>query len=283
MRSAVVCLVVCGLALGLNAGPAAAQTPGASYDEIIKRGWISFGVYEDFPPYSWTEGDTHRGTDVELGRLIAEALGVEARFRSVGADENVDDDLRNHVWKGPLIGGGVVNVMLHIPYDRELAIRNELVVLTGLYMTESVAIAYRKAAYPDGAPTPGYFRFHTVGVENDSLADFYLSSLAGGQLIPNMRRFTTPSAAMAALRSGEVSAVMGARAQLEHGVTDGLAVHQPPLPGLAIGQWLVGIAVRHTYRQLSYAVDGAIQAAVEDGRLAAIFERYGLTWRAPSW
>ena len=60
------------------------------------------------------------------------------------------------------------------------------------------AIAYRRQAYPDGAPTPGYFRFHTVGVENDSIADFYLSSLAGGQLIPNMRRFTTPSAAMAA-------------------------------------------------------------------------------------
>jgi len=52
---------------------------------------------------------------------------------------------------------------------------------------------------------------------------------------------------------------------------------------LAIGQWLVGIAVRHSYRQLGYAVDGAIQAAVEDGRLAAIFESYGLTWQAPSW
>jgi ABC-type amino acid transport substrate-binding protein len=281
MRLAVLRLLVCGL--GLAPGPGAAQTPGASYDQIIERGWISFGVYEDFAPYSWSEGDAHRGTDVELGRLIAEALGVEARFRAIGADENVDDDLRNHVWKGPLIGGDVVNVMLHVPYDRELAIRNELVVLTGLYMTENIAIAYRKDAYTDGAPTPGYFRFHTVGVENDSLADFYLSSLAGGQLIPNIRRYTTPSEAMSALRSGEISAVMGARAQLEHGLAEGLAVHQPPLPGLAIGKWLVGVAVRHTYRQLGYAVDGAIQAAVEDGRLAAIFQNYGLTWQAPSW
>lgn len=283
MRLAVIGLLVCAVGLGLAPGPVVAQTPGASYDEIIERGWISFGVYEDFAPYSWTEGGTHRGTDVDLGRLIAEALGVAARFRAVGADENVDDDLRNHVWKGPLIGGDVVNVMLHVPYDRELAIRNELVVLTGLYMTENIAIAYRRQAYPDGAPTPGYFRFDTVGVENDSVADFYLSSLAGGQLIPNMRRFRTPSTAMTALRSGEVSAVMGARAQLEHGLAEGLAVHQPPLPGLAIGQWLVGIAVRHSYRQLGYAVDGAIQAAVEDGRLAAIFESYGLTWQAPSW
>lgn len=115
------------------------------------------------------------------------------------------------------------------------------------------------------------------------MPNFYLSSLARGQLIPNMRRYPTPSAAMAALRSGEVSAVMGARAQLEHGLAEGLALHQPPLPGLAIGQWTVGIAVRHSYRQLGYAVDEAIQAAVEDGRLAAIFERYGLTWQAPRW
>ncbi len=282
-RRAVICLLACGLGLGSAPSPGAAQTPGASHDQIIARGWISFGVYEDFPPYSWSENGAVFGTDVELGRLIAEALGVEARFRAVGADETVDDDLRNHVWKGPLIGGDVVNVLLHVPYNRELAIRNEMVALTGLYMTETVAIAYREEAYPDGGPTPAYFRFDTVGVENDSLADFYLSSLAGGQLIPNMRRFATPAAAMAALRSGELSAVVGARAQLEHGLAEGLALHQPPLPGLAIGRWTVGVAVRHTYRQLGYAVDGAIQAAVEDGRLAAIFERYGLTWQAPSW
>ncbi len=280
-RSAVLCLLICAAALAPRAG--AAQTPGASYDRIVERGWISFGVYRDFPPYSWEEGDAFRGTDVELGRLIAEALGVEARFRAMGADETVDDDLRNYVWKGPLVGGGVVNVMLHVPYDRELAIRNNLVVLTGLYMTETIAIAYRREAYPDGAPTPAYFRFDTVGVENDSVADFYLSSLARGQLISNMRRYPTPAAAMAALRSGEVSAVMGARTQLEHGLAEGLALHQPPLPGLAVGRWTVGIAVRHTYRQLGYAVDAAIQAAVEDGRLAAIFESHGLAWQAPSW
>ena len=61
----------------------------------------------------------------------------------MGADENVDDDLRNYVWKGPLIGGGVTNVMLHVPYNRELDIRNELIVLTGQYMNEVLGIAYR--------------------------------------------------------------------------------------------------------------------------------------------
>lgn len=256
-------------------------TPGADYDTIIERGWIEFGIYEDFPPYSFEKDGEPAGVDIELARLIAENLGVEPRFRFVAAGETVDADLRFQVWKGPLVGEEVVNVMMHIPYNRELDIRNELVVLTGKYMLETTAIAYSEAKYPDSKPVPAYFRFDLVGVENDSLADFYLSSLANGQVRGNVRRFPTPDAAMAALREGEVPAVMGSLAQLEHGVGDGIAVHQPPLPGLSLGKWTIGVGIRHNYRQLGYAVDDAISAAIGDGRLEAIFEKQGLTYQPP--
>ena len=88
---------------------------------------------------------------------------------------------------------------------------------------------------------------------------------------------------MAGLAAGEVKAVMGARAQLEHGLTEGLALHAPPLPGLAMATWTVGVAVRQSYRQLAYAVDDAIRAAVEDGRVAAIFAEFGLSYAPPRW
>ena len=116
-----------------------------------------------------------------------------------------------------------------------------------------------------------------------SIADFYLSGLSGGQLLANIRRYPTPEAAMAGLAAREVKAVMGARAQLEHGLTDGVAVHAPPLPGLAVGTWTVGVAVGQGFRQLAYAVDDAIQAAVEDGRMAAVFGAFGLSYIPPSW
>lgn len=258
-------------------------TPGADLDTIRERGWIEFAVYDDFRPYSWLEDGEPRGTDIELGRIIAEALGVEARFRLVIASETVDDDLRNYVWKGPLVAerGDVVNVMLHVPWDRELDIRNEQVVLGGKYMVETVAIAFRRAEYPDGGPVPAYFRFDTVGVENDSIADFYLSGVANGQLLGNMRRFPTVDAAMAALRAGEVKAVMGPLSQLQAGLDESLDLHQPPLPGLSRGTWTLGVAFRHNYRSLGYAVDDAIGAAIADGRLAAAFARYGIAFRAP--
>ncbi len=255
--------------------------PGQDLDEIIERGWIAFGVYEDFAPYSYLADGEPAGVDVDLAKLIAEELGVEPRFQMVAAGESVDADLRFHVWKGPLVDGEVVNVLMHVPYNRELDIRNEQIVLTGQYMRESTAIAYSRAAYPEDKPVPAYFRYDTVGVENDSLADFYLSSIAGGQIIPNMRRYPSPADAMKALGAGEVKAVVGSLGQLEAGISENVAVHQPAMPGLSIGTWTLGVAIRHNYRALGYSVDDAIRAAIDDGRLEAIFEKHGLTYQPP--
>ncbi|SMX32778.1 substrate-binding periplasmic protein [Maliponia aquimaris] len=254
---------------------------GQELDVIIERGWIEFAVYEDYPPYSFEEGGQPRGVDIEVGRLIAEDLGVEPRFKFVAAGENLDADLRNTIWQGPVVGGAVSNVMLRVPYDSNFTCRVEQVVFTGQYAKESIAIAYRKDAYPEDKPVPAYFRFDTVAVENDSIADFYLTSLAGGQLNANIRRFPTMQQAMAALAAGEVKAAMGPRAQLDFGLTPDLEVHQPPLPGFSVGSWTVGVGVHFAYRPLGYAVDDAIAAALADGRIAAIFADYGLSFAPP--
>ena len=167
---AVLFAVVIGLALS---GPAQArckdhkpgQKPqntardvvGHDLDTIRSRGWIEFAVYEDFAPYSYKKAGKPAGVDIEIGRLIAAELGVEPRFYFVTAGENLDADLRNFVWKGPIVSGRVANVMLHVPYDSEYACRIEQVVFTGQYASESIAIAYRKDAYPDEPPVPAYF------------------------------------------------------------------------------------------------------------------------------
>lgn len=258
---------------------------GADYDTIVDRGWMDFALYEDFPPFSYREDGKPAGVDVEIAQVIAEYIGVDARIRLVPASENVDGDLRNHVWKGPIVGGRVANVMMHVPYSEGLVCRNEQVVLTGQYYNEKIAIAWAKNAYDD-APSPAYFRYDPVGVENDSLADFYLSSAFGGQTREQVRRYTTYAKAMAALRAGEIGAVMGPITQLQGGMKgaeDELAVSDGPLPGLALGEWTLGVAVRHTYRQLAYTVDDAIRAALEDGTIEAIFAKHGLTHRKPDW
>ncbi|ABV94395.1 hypothetical protein Dshi_2662 [Dinoroseobacter shibae DFL 12 = DSM 16493] len=254
---------------------------GQDLDTIQERGFVTIAVYEDFPPYSWKEGNTPRGIDIEIGKLIAEDIGVEPRFNFVAAGETLDADLRNNVWRGPIIGGAVSNIMMRVPYDSAFTCRVEQVVFTGQYYKESIAIAYDKASYPEEKPVPAYFRFDTVAVENDSIADFYLSSMAGGQLLNNIRRFTTMEEAMAALDAGEVKAAMGPLAQLEHGATERIGVHQPPLPGFARGEWTIGLGINFAYRPLAYWVDDAVRYALEDGRIEQIFADYGLQFRPP--
>ena len=288
------------LAVG-SVSPAAAQDPCADYvpqpkpqnagrdivgqdiDQILERGFMTFALYEDFPPYSWEEGGQPKGVDVEIAALIADYVGVEPRYSFVAAGENLDADLRNNVWKGGIVSGAVSNVMMRVPYDSAFACRVEQVVFTGQYAQEVIAIAYDAAAYPDENPVAAYFGLDTVAVENDSLSDFYLSNFAGGQLNAGIRRFPTLAEGMAALDAGEVMAAMGPRAQLEYGAGDGVGVHEPPLAGLARGRWTLGVAIHFAYRPLAYTVDDAILQALESGRIAEIYGRYGLTHTAPDY
>lgn len=256
---------------------------GQELDVIQERGYLTVAVFEDFPPYSWEEGGEPRGIDVDIARLIAEDLGVEARIRLVDAGETLEADLRNHLWQGPVAGGTVSNVMMRVPYDSSFACRVEQVVFTGQYAAEEVAIAYDLSEYPDDPPTPPYFRFDTVAVENDSISDFYLGAFPGGQLREQVRRFPTMAEGMAALNAGEVRAAMGPRAQLEHHADpEATGVHVPPLPGFAVGRWELGVGVHFAYRPLAYAVDDAVWAALDDGRIAAIHAAYGVTHLPPN-
>ncbi|WP_370458535.1 substrate-binding periplasmic protein [Aliiroseovarius sp. PrR006] len=257
---------------------------GQDFDTILERGFLTFAVYDDFAPFSWEEGGKPKGIDIEIARIIAEDIGVEARFNFVTADENVDADLRNQVWKGPLIGGRVSNIMMHVPYSKDLQCRNELVVLNGQYFNETLATAYRIDVFPDDAPTTPYYRFHKVGVENHTISDFYLSNFNGGMLLPNIRHYPEHEDAFAAMEAGEVDAVMGVKSILEHlDQSDAIAVATPPLVNFALDTWTLGIAVRHNFRELSYAADYAIADALADGRIAAIFEKYGVSHAAPEY
>jgi ABC-type amino acid transport substrate-binding protein len=264
---------------------------GATLDEIVDRGWIEIAVYENFPPYSWEEAGAPKGVDVEVGRIIAESLGVEPRFRFVQAGETLEADLLNYVWKGAAVGGRVSNLMMRVPYNSDFTCRVEQAVFTGQYAGERIAIAYRIDAYPDAvqeadedgrhpdAPVPSFFVYDPVGVENDSISDFYLTSTFGASA--KISRFKTVAEAMAGLKAGETWAVMGPLSQLEAGAGEGIAVHAPLLPGFQLSRWTLGVAVHQSHRDLGYAVDDAVAAALADGRIAAIYSSYGLAFTLP--
>ena len=254
------------------------QDVGRSLDRITEEGWIEVALYEDFPPWSFMGPDGPEGIDVDLARLIGDELGVETRLRLVQAGETLDQDMLNYVYRGAAVDGRVSNVFMHAPYDVDLSCRMDQVVFTGIYAEESLAIAYSLAEYPDKGPVPAYFRYDRVGVENDSISDFYLTGLVGAAG-DKVRRYPSTSAAVEALAAGEVMAVMAPITELEGLAGDGIGIHSPPLLGLERASWTIGVAVSTQHRPLGYEVDAIIGRAVEDGRLAAIYARHGATYR----
>lgn len=264
-----------------------------SYEDIIKSGYIEVAVYRDFPPYSYLQDGQAAGIDIELGKLIAKKLGVEPRWFWVTADENLEDDLRNAIWKGHVLDveKKKADIMLRVPYDREFAYgmdgyglpRNELVHMFGPYHQESWAIARDRAKTRD-IRNLAIFQYQQIAVEIDSLPDTYLSATFAGRLQKNIVHFRTLDESVEAFKQGEVAAVAGIRTRLLWALADTEKpdVTSDGLEMLARKQWDIGIAVKQDYRELANEIDMAIEAWVKDGTLRSLFESYHGEYVAPS-
>ncbi|MGB0682249.1 MAG: transporter substrate-binding domain-containing protein [Magnetovibrionaceae bacterium] len=256
-----------------------------TFDEIQDRGSIGIAVYRDFPPFSYRESKHGpvKGIDVEIARLIAEGLEVELEIYELTADETVDDDLRNAIWKGHYLGSRIASVMMHVPYDREMDHRNEFVVLLGPYYNEDVVLASDPEKVGKNA-TLAPFRFEPIAVELDSIADHYLSGAFGGAIRPNVKHYRYFEQAAEAALKGETAGLMGPRSQVERGIqpkAEAFDVNKVPMPGMMKSEWLVGVAVSHKTRQLGYAVGDILSQRVKDGSIKDIFEAHGLTYIPP--
>ena len=256
------------------------------FDDVVESGTITIFVYSDYAPYSWGEGDDAQGIDVEIARAIGESLGVKTELLIRGADENLDDDLRINVWKGDLINRKAADVMLHVPVDREVDIRNEFAVITAPYFQEEMALVVDSDKLP-AVDTFGWFVSNPIAVELDTAGDFFLSNAFRGQLHPSIRRGRTFDIAARSFIEGEVPALMASRAQTEwvatqaaeHGITG--EVLQPPMPGIVRTGWPIGIAIKHDSRDLGYAVGDVLTEMIDSGRMQELFASYGVQWLPP--
>jgi polar amino acid transport system substrate-binding protein len=200
------------------------------------------------------------------------------------AGENVEADLRANLWRGPLSGGEIVDVMMHVPAAREFNLRDEFVFVIGRYYSEHVVLGLDPEQVGKNE-TLALFTSHPIGVELDTLPDLYLSSpqTAEGLIAPNVRRYRSFDAAIEGLKSREVAALMGPRAQVELAAEKAgrpISIARPPMPGLGVGAWDLGIGVRADSRDLGYAFADTLTALRKSGELAKIFARYGLSHHA---
>ncbi|MDO9381310.1 MAG: ABC transporter substrate-binding protein [Hyphomicrobiaceae bacterium] len=253
-------------------------------DEVVASKTLRVVVYRDNPPFSWMEGDQPRGIDVDIGKALARHLGVEPEIVARMTAEDVDDDLRFNIWKGPYSEGGVGDVMLHVPVDRDLMARNNLAVISNAYFMESVALAID----PDRQAAPTSFDAFTeakIGVQFSTVEDYFLLRFGNGKLISNIAHHTKLEKGIDAFLKKDTVAILGVRSDIEGMLNRKGAKARfvdVPMPGLARKNWLIGTAVKDDSRDLGYAIGAAFEKMRTSGDLQNIFSSYGVTYVSPA-
>ncbi|MFD1106347.1 substrate-binding periplasmic protein [Sphingobium olei] len=253
----------------------------APLGKVRELGVLRVAVYKDNRPWSWRKDGKLAGIDVDIARALAKALGVRADLAELVADESADDDLRNGVWKGGLLGFQPADIMLHVPFDRTFAARNDQVAIVAPYYRESFQFAAAKGALDVNAP-PTQYRGRRLAVEIDSIPDFYLIGAFGGLLAKDVIHFPGGTEAAMAVAEGKADAVLASRAQIEAVLHDSGATNIVrrigPLPAFASPGWDIGMAVKENSRNLGDAVETILAEMTTSGALNAIFEAHGVTY-----
>ncbi|MFO1046973.1 MAG: hypothetical protein U1E52_03625 [Geminicoccaceae bacterium] len=198
------------------------------------------------------------------------------------AGDSVDDDLRNQVWRGNLVDHSAANLLLHVPYRRELETQAELAVLpcspTARRASSSPAIRRR----PRASSLAG-LAGQRIGVELACPISTWDRPWAGrspaaSSISAARRTGSTPCAAARSRRSWACAA----RSRPDWARTaQRFDLGGIPLTGAAAVTWPIGAAVRENARDLGYAAGDIIAAAVRDGAMATIFARHGVGYHPP--
>lgn len=270
----------------LGSAAAASLTPISSIarayelDEVRRRGVLRVAVYKNFEPFYYES--TGRGIDIDIGEALAEALRVKMSPLPFAADESVDDDLRNMVWKGHYLGYGPADVMMHVPVAKPLMRENDRARIFAPYYREKLQIARRVAKIPK---LQGLYSLegHLVGTEDASLGSVVLLGVGGGRVRDSVRHYKSVGAAVDAMKAGKIDAVVGQRSELHAALkgAKGFAVSDARAPGVPPNGWVVGLSVKKSSEALAEAIDAKMKTLVRSGKIRKIFARYGVKWLSP--
>lgn len=257
----------------------------SAMEKIKTRGVLKVAVYKDNAPYSEGTSADLRGLDVSLAKALAAKLNLQLALLPFDAGENMNDDLRNMVWKGHYLGYGPADVMIHVPVDRYLMNENKQVLIFGAYVREHLVVLHNASKLAQVA-NPEDLQGKTIAVEKGSGAASALMGYRGGLLRDKVSIFKDGVDAAKMVISGQFDAAYVSRAQAEAAVhaaagKGAWTLSSISLPGVMPAGWPLGLAVKADNRELATALDEALAALRQSGELLKIFQSHGLTLAAP--
>jgi ABC-type amino acid transport substrate-binding protein len=247
---------------------------------------LKVALYKDNAPYSDGKGSDLSGVDVALAQGLARELGLKLQLLPFDAGENMNDDLRNMVWRGHYLGYGPADVMLHVPADKYLMQKNPQVLLFGPYARETLVVFHDKRRLPEVRSGADLVSL-PLGAERGSGAASALIGYQGGLLRSQTRFFDNGVQAAEAVVKGDIAAAYVSRSQAETALFrrkangESFQFSELGLPGLQDNGWPLGMATKSGHKALARELEGALKRLRDQGELLAMFRDRGLTLVAP--
>lgn len=245
----------------------------ADWQKIQQSGGLKVAVYNEFAPFS----SAGAGIDIDLAKALAKKLGLRLNLLPFPAGENLNDDLRNMVWKGHYLGYGPADVMLHVPVDPRLMAQNPQVAIFAPYHVESVRLVRSVKTVPafDGLDALVGKR---IGVEKVSIAGMVILGEDNGKFTSGVSIFPSAIEALEKLKAGELDAVLASRSEIETVMRGDPAfpLHDIAFQRLPRAGWAVGMAVRKDNTEVAKMLQAALNEMHASGEIKAIFARHGV-------
>jgi ABC-type amino acid transport substrate-binding protein len=267
-----------GAAAGVSLASLGTTASATTLAKVRERGTLIVGIYEEMPPFH----NAGKGIDVELAQALADALGVKMTLLPFHADDSMNDDLRNMVWRGHYLGYGPADVLMHVPVERPLMDANPQTTIFAPYYRERVVLARNLERVPT-LDAMSKLAGQSVAVPGQTLAGWLLLGADGGAYKDQLStQWKDGTACARALRRGEVTVAAGLASELESELRGDarFAIEQMPSPRAPRDGWANGLAVKSDASDLARALQAAMNQLAQSGRLGAIFASHNVDWRA---
>jgi ABC-type amino acid transport substrate-binding protein len=245
----------------------------ADDEKVGPAGILKVAVYNDFAPFS----ANGVGIDVDLARALAKKLGLKLSLLQFKAGEDLNDDLRNMVWKGHYLGYGPADVMLHVPVDRRLMAANDQVQIFAPYYHDTVRLVRSTKTVPSFDNLDSLLG-KKIGVEGDSISATVLLGEQNGKFRDDVKIYTSAIEALEKLKAGELDAVLASRSEIEFVLKSNpdYPLEEVSFSRLPRQGWVVGMAVKKDEVDLAKQLQTATNELFESGEMAKIFSQYGV-------
>lgn len=251
-------LVGCSSSGSSSKSQASSSQAAASYT-LQKEGTLTIATSPDFPPFENMENGQYVGLDIEIGKAVADKLGLTPEFKTIQFDG---------ILPAIAAGGQADCGISGFTIDPE---RAKTVDFTDSYYIDDQAIAVMKSSSitEDGVDAQLNNANITIAVQSGTSGEEYVQ-----ENYPNAtcKAYGNSTDAFAAMQAGQADAVCTNKAVVDKMLADAYQ-DAHVVKNIATGEEYA-IAVSKDNPQLTAAINQALKELKDDGTIDSLIKQY---------